>query len=177
MNRTKAAELAEIMKRYANGEVVQWQREGCPQNTWYHFPEPPFDHSKYIFRVLDFPEPPKGKEWWNPMKLTATNVGVHEGWRLLLEGELRGTYYRVWDYTNRKWDEGLNPWQKSNEGSFYTFRTKAPLPKPDPTPEELEEAEMRKASKSLGYIEDSFEPFVNGWKAHAAYLKTLEVVK
>jgi len=39
-------------------------------------------------KVIPFPSPPDGEEWQNPDKLTAEQVGIDDGWRLLLVSEV-----------------------------------------------------------------------------------------
>jgi len=39
-------------------------------------------------KTVRFPEPPAGEQWNNPGKLSAEQVGIQDGWRLLLKSEI-----------------------------------------------------------------------------------------
>lgn len=89
MNKTETLQAAEVMRRAAEGEMVELTRRDYLQ--WRIEPgHPGFNWVAFDYRILDFPPPPQGQKWHNPANLNATQVGVHEGWRLLLDGELNG---------------------------------------------------------------------------------------
>lgn len=85
-------------------------------------------------KAAEFPALPEGQEWHNPDGLTADQVEVREGWRLLIHGEpaerdtdeiwYRSDWVVVFGYHGEK------------AGLDYTIstRTKRPLPEP-PKPE------------------------------------------
>jgi hypothetical protein len=74
-----------------------------------------------------FPEPPAGEEWHNPDELSPEQVGVNDGWRLLLESETqedeRVDYIELWSPEHRHFTSG-----KYYPTDSQTFRTKRPLP-------------------------------------------------
>lgn len=167
------------MRRAASGEIVQYKAKSETWNSCAWSPDISWNWVLWDYRILDFPEPPKGQEWHNPNNHTATKVGVHEGWRLLTEEEYikgnknhRGDVEYWWHSRGR-----FAPLGGSCELVKETIRTKEPY-KPGPTPEELEEDAMEKASTQSAAAswapETMGHQFRNGWKAHAAYLKGLK---
>jgi len=96
---------------------------------------------------LAFPDPPHGWEWHNPEKLTPELIGITDGWRLLVQGEPRPVDVFFWD---TRWVMSAIH-SDCNISSLYTYRTKAPLPAPKPTAEELEKAEFLAWWKSTEY--------------------------
>jgi hypothetical protein len=89
-----------------------------------------FAHSHYLEAVpveISFPPAPEGREWWNFHNATPKQVGVSEGWRLLLKGERieEGdefflNCYRAWESTSRA--------DASAGDNRDTYRTRRPLP-------------------------------------------------
>lgn len=187
MNQQETQKAAEVMKRWSEGERVEARLR--PHNLWVllNSSDPPWNWDGCDYRILDFLEPTKGQEWHNPLKFNASKVGVHEGWRLLLKSELMPNPVEYWlDYRPGRWDTVTNTDYFGRKLEDLpkkggTYRTRAPLPKPEPTPEELEETANQKAWKDfLVHINglDAFrgekEALHFGWRAHAAYLKGLK---
>jgi len=83
------------------------------------------------FDFNEFPDPPPGKKWHNPQRLTPQQVQIQDGWRLCLTDE-------VADLPDQYLEEGV--WYDADPApdSIYaqsdlTYRTKAPLPWTNPT--------------------------------------------
>lgn len=163
------------MLRASHGEVVEYR--DLDGDFWTRCnSDPSWDWQCYAFRILEFPTPPKGEEWHNPHKLTATQVGVHEGWRLLLRSEVnlemkdakdgsRADFYRDGRWFHVKNDRFTFPLE-------YSYRTKAPLPKPKPSSEkamELAQKETGWVAPDCGYGEDS--AFCDGWGRAISWAK------
>ena len=74
---------------------------------------------------VKFPDPPDGEQWHNTDNLTAEQVGIEDGWRLLLVSEI---YERTHYIKSRVWVIGsgwglLDTWLcRSN---LVTYRVKA----------------------------------------------------
>lgn len=145
MNKTEILQAAEIMRRAAEGEVVKCRKKQ-PLSQWTHFYQDfiPWDWQHADYRILDFPSPPPNNVWHNPSSLNATQVGVHEGWRLLLESEIDGG--RRWDceqwFAPAGWgilsEESRRPMDLHHKiEPVGVYRTKSPLPevKADPMEE------------------------------------------
>lgn len=90
---------------------------------------------RYRIKPQEFPTPPEGEEWHNPDKLTPGQIGVKDGWRLLLESEIglphnhlknEGKYLdgKCLGWEAGEWSGMLN----SGLSSSYTYRTREPLP-------------------------------------------------
>jgi len=87
-------------------------------------------------RPLEFPAPPEGESWHNPENLTAEQVEVDKGWRLLTTGErssasddrlhFSGSDRQAWVKLSGRWDVGGN----CGNGELVTYRTRRPLPQP-----------------------------------------------
>ena len=128
---------------------------------------------------LAFPDPPHGWEWHNPENLTPEQVWVRDGWRLMAKGEPRHKGYQ--DYIGKYWTDGSRPELESGArlSDDITYRTKAPLPAPKPTPEEVERAEFETWAARPGieldlrrldfdnrpYIDNSTQQAFWAWKA------------
>ena len=110
---------------------------------------------------LTFPDPPHGWKWHNPANLTPEQVGIADGWRLCLGEE---TSLPNECYIQGNWSIAAHDGGPFLEMTTTTYRTKAPLPAPKPTPEEIEAAEIEaawiEAKWPLG-----FPVFKSGWKA------------
>ncbi len=84
------------------------------------------------FRIKpdEFPQPPEGKEWHNPENLTPEQVGVSEGWRLLLKDAERalesGTEFLMQD---GRWGR-FTDYHGMSRLDNRTYRTRRPLPAP-----------------------------------------------
>ena len=91
---------------------------------------------------MTFGDPPQGYTWHNPKNLTPEQVEVDKGWRLFMKGEARSDGYE--DYIVGDWTAGDREMIQSGQplSQIVTYRTKAPLPAPKPTPEELERLEF-----------------------------------
>ena len=122
---------------------------------------------------LTFGDPPVGYTWHNPENLTPEQVEVDKGWRLLLVGEIAtkkrddvwicGIFHSVNGY-----DGDVAGLEQPTAG----FRTKAPLPEPKPTPEEIErrefEAVMLDKFPEFCWASDFSQGAFAGWKAARA---------
>lgn len=171
MNPDELKHAAEVMRRAADGEVVEYiQKESLVTNQWRILPKESYDHfnfRNYCYKVLDFPPPPDGCQWWNPEKLNATQVGVHEGWRLPIYGHglpddaqrWNGNEWMHREYYNEK--AGSYGWQV--DGS--TWRTKSPLP--SPKVDALQEECQKHWDSRLMHSHD--DTFIAGWNAAAAH--------
>lgn len=87
-------------------------------------------NNDYIVKKLEFPAPPEGETWHNPLNLTPEVVEIDKGYRLLLKSEI-GLKFSDHPLFN-KCDKFYNhKWNCQNEGyeSYYTYRTLEPLPK------------------------------------------------
>jgi len=81
---------------------------------------------KYIAEYIPkFPEPPEGESWFNGSDLSADQVGVNDGFRLLLISELYNRECQIeaegWSDVERKWTKGRF-W--AVEKSIVTYRVK-----------------------------------------------------
>jgi hypothetical protein len=80
----------------------------------------------------EFPAPPEGDAWHNPARLTPAQVGVAEGWRLVLASESHGTDERV--PSTQYWSRHDSRWAAEEESRGYyadersSLRTRQPLP-------------------------------------------------
>ncbi len=78
-------------------------------------------------KPLEFPAPSESRAWGNPCNLTAEEVGLDQGWRLMMLGEV-----------TKQEDEFFwgNSWISAREGIVIyraqqeTYRTRRPLPTP-----------------------------------------------
>ncbi len=89
MNRQELEKAAEVMRRAAQGEMIESRDKRA--SGWcgaYHHNNAAWNWSEAEYRILDFPLPPSGQAWHNPAGLNATQVGVHEGWRCFVAEEL-----------------------------------------------------------------------------------------
>ena len=115
---------------------------------------------------LAFPDPPHGWEWHNPEKLTPGQVGILDGWRLYLIGEKPSVDCEQHDDPSwLAWGSGTAAF---DESYVCTYRTKAPLPTPKPTPEEiaLQEFEMVFLARypELDFDSDFAQGALDGWR-------------
>jgi len=83
-----------------------------------------------IIRVkpLKFSKPPEGEEWHNPANLTADQIEVDKGYRLLLKSEIGNK--EINHPLFRKCETFRSSWWKGSWGGCdgATYRTKVPLP-------------------------------------------------
>lgn len=164
MNKTETLQAAEVMRRAAEGELVrafQYGPLGPEYSSWSKGEQMTWDWKGFGYDVLEFPDPPPNSAWHNPANLTATQVGVHEGWRLLLESEMDGG--RRWDceqwFAPSGWghlsEESRRPtdlYHKIEPAGVY--RTKSPLPevKADPCEEACKHAFPQSWNSSIQTI-------------------------
>lgn len=139
MNQQELLAASEVMRRAGCGEVVESFPRFCDGGWKLTVPwQISWDWLKFDYRIVDFPPPPSGQSWHNLAGLTTTQVGVHEGWRLVLESELGRIPEGAFPWINYKWSTesvsyGLN--------ELLTFRTKSPLPVANPiVPVQTEES-------------------------------------
>lgn len=125
-----AADLYKKPYRYQTGSMIHKfssleteDIETCLKNGWEILPPEP----------LTFPDPPEGKQWHNPQGLTANQVEVNDGWRLVLSDEPSSAADNQWASSTKTW----HIWGKRDSGYpmkdyACTYRTRAPLPAPVP---------------------------------------------
>lgn len=174
MNKENTLKAAEIMRRAAEGEIVQSRRSGAHElaadGHWAMSIKPLWDFRRWEYRILEFPDPPKGEQWHNPHKLNATQVGVHEGFRLLLESEEIPEISEVWDsgWEKSHWS---GPNQIPAKKNVWTRRTKDTLPekKPPSTPEEAFKQSGFDCGEDIWFKEDTF---TSGWKAAIKFVNS-----
>ena len=162
MNTEEIKRASEVMRRASLGEMAESTLRNSALKWGVHF-LPHWDWNECDFRILDFPEPPEGQKWHNPPGLTATQVGVHEGWRLLLDCELDSRVrHDLERFCDGKWlstPKELFP----NPNGVYGLRTKSPLPevKSDPIKEAWERIVRMKLNCSTHETAEAF--FRLGW--------------
>ena len=104
------------------------------------------NESEIRIKAIAFPDAPEGEEWQNPDNLTAEQVGIEDGWRLLLVSEIyhRETSARI---SGCIWMPSLDipRWsiygRKYGEEKFSSYRVKAsdhPVGSLKPKVEEVE---------------------------------------
>lgn len=122
---------AELKAAHARGETIQ-----CNMGNvgWWDISLPLWTYpvSSYRIKPLSFPEPPEAQAWHNPDGLNAEQIGVNDGWRLLLDGEEihpQDEYFFAdeWDLTCAKIGQRVGVGLYNAD---YTMRTKRPLPTP-----------------------------------------------
>lgn len=128
MNKEQLLKAAEVMRRAAEGEIVEvHQTDGWKIIRW---GEPTWNWGSYDYRILDFPP----GNWHNPTALNATQVGVHKGWRLLLVEETSGKdkIPENFECHDRGWEPRGRIFYHAQWALFptHTYRTKSPLPSP-----------------------------------------------
>ncbi len=121
---------------------------------------------------LAFPDPPHGYAFHNPENLTPEQVGISSGWRLMVEGELRADGTQWWNDHEFEFVPGAKHRLGDSMGMNTTYRTKAPLPAPKPTPEEIERQEIGIAFDSAEVGIDDFSAFEAGFRAAKKGLTT-----
>lgn len=136
MNKDQLKQAAEVMRRAAEGEVVITKTGNT--EGWIVV-NPVWDWCKNDYRILDFPSPPEGQKWHNPANLNATQVGVRDGWRLLLESEVGEDQWKGGiEYMENSPTKRWSPFPEKLKYYFsyrtMVYRTKSPLPevKADP---------------------------------------------
>ncbi len=148
MNKEELKQAAEVMKRAADGEMVECRHRSYADSAWakaQQFSEGIcWNWTSWEWRILDFPPPPEGQQWHNPAGLNATQVGVHQGWRLMTHKEFGIVPADMEAFDGVRWCQipDITVWYSLNK---VTFRTKAPLPSPkvDAFDEHWEEVRIR----------------------------------
>jgi len=96
-----------------------------------------------------FPELPEGEEWHNPNNFSPAKVETQDGWRLITKSEWNRNRkqpvvfrddYEMWSSVRDKWTNGTY----TGSSSYVTYRTKEPLPTPQPA-EEMTVAQIEAA--------------------------------
>lgn len=105
------------------GGVEEWALDGL-----YSIGDPYHPRDLINIPPQQIPEPPEGRTWANRANLTAEQIGISEGWRLLLVGEVIPDDYQLW-FCGR-WDSGCGMEGCEQRNNADTRRTKQPLPKP-----------------------------------------------
>jgi len=91
------------------------------------------------FRIkpLEFPEPPVGEQWHNPAGVTAEQVEIDKGYRLLTKSEnlsAREDRFQLRPEGDREaWIKGSGIWdghKNCGDAGGITYRTRLPLPTP-----------------------------------------------
>lgn len=132
---------ADLKSAHAAGKTIQRHHELWPKDQWedagftnepaamvHRFFRP---YSRYTYRIkpLEFPAPPEGESWHNPDGLTAEQVEVDKGWRLLLVSEIKTEdNYRedIQFWPPIGWGDSFGYWTSHT----FSFRTKLPPPTP-----------------------------------------------
>jgi hypothetical protein len=116
---------AELKKAHASGKKLQVK---VANQGWCDVdPSGPCWCGEYRIKPETFPPAPEGTAWHNPENLTPEQVGVSEGWRLLLEDER--VYQQDQCFENRHWLGTCN-YEHGKMNRRLTYRTKRPLPTP-----------------------------------------------
>lgn len=168
MNKSETLRAAEIMRRAAEGEIVEFRFKS--RGNWDSATSPIWNWMEKEYRILEFPEPPKGESYHNPHNLNATQVGVHEGFRLLLKSELDEEWHTGTEFKNDGAEWRYSRGNKSNHCKTSTLRTKAPLPEKR-LPSTQEEASLAyMESKGFNELTDQERDAVHfGWNACQAH--------
>ncbi len=113
----------------AAGEIKMPLKEGGQEGLWYSFEA----LANNGFLLADSQSPCRvAEQWHNPRNLTAEQVGIADGWRLLLKSETDagkfGSGDEFWRISTGRFEHaGLPPGGCYRSGSD-TVRTKQPLP-------------------------------------------------
>jgi len=133
--------LSKILNAYLNGKPIEKKKS---DGTWRKYPEyqtsgvtilPGNNNSVLSDTVrIGVEVPPVGTAWHNPHNVTLTEAEREEGWRLLLNIEIRRPEVgNPLQDKCQKWYSYDNRWlgPKGNYGACLgeTYRTKMPLPK------------------------------------------------
>lgn len=81
-------------------------------------------------KKLNLSNPPVGEEWHNPLNLSAGQVGLNDGYRLLLKSEMPPCFHsnvkgkvEIYNFDDQQW------WRCcGGDSEFLIYRTKEPLP-------------------------------------------------
>lgn len=123
----EADPFAELKAAHAAGKTIQ----AFSGSVWLDCATPMWFEGEYRIKPEEFPAPPEGQQWHNPQHFTPEQVGVSEGWRLLLVGEQiqKGDMFDNYD---RTWVS--SSWVGVPVGGIATdtYRTKRPLPATPP---------------------------------------------
>lgn len=101
---------------------------------------------------LQFPAPPKGKQWHNPENYSPEQIEIDKGWRLTLVGEEKGRDWEIETDSSGNTEESCD-WQLSDYNAFdknWTYRTKAPLPVETPELDSIQ-VQFEEWAESLGW--------------------------
>lgn len=119
-----------VMTAAAKGVDIEFLNRNF-MGYWILQPIPSWDWFQYDYRIKEekFPDPPEGEGWHNPGNLTCSEIGVENGYRLLLKSEIKeadpcDNKIEKWRRTSETWDN--SGWVGSLNSE--TYRTKNPLP-------------------------------------------------
>lgn len=120
---------------------------------------------------------PEGYDWHNPHGLTNEQIGVSEGWRLLLKEEINqdrepSLDLEAWSIVRSKWCEGLYYGDIENQ----TYRTKWPLPSLKNTPTSHPDTKTVSESKDDDFPTPERQEKEAGLKWFLEYLKRCKEV-
>lgn len=117
---------AAVMQAALEGKPVQcnYSTPECPGHGWWPVTCPGWDWSSHMYRI-DPASSPRLAVGHNPDGLTEEQVGVKDGWRLLVEGELAN---RNTNPDIQMWMGLQYCWNKASQGVLLssTYRTKQP---------------------------------------------------
>ena len=104
---------------YAPGRADSWYRI----KTVFTLTEMIEDHREIRIKQTPIPDPPEGEEWQNPDNLTAEQIEIDDGWRLLLKSEVHEDKRKS---VGQIWTAGKS-WHSYGCGACktVTYRTKA----------------------------------------------------
>jgi len=131
-----AVEQAKALKPILEAIIEQNPRvRNCGRFACFDFPSKSLGQVLEAWSIapLEFHAPPEGEKWHNPDNLTADEVEVDKGYRLLLESEVaENGNSRHCNWLIEMFHYGEDPWQSGCYGDCRngSYRTKNPLPKP-----------------------------------------------
>ena len=119
-----------LKQAHADGKTIEMLFDGA----WRVWLNPDWSNSVDCYRIkpepapLEFPESPAGRQWHNPEACTPEQVGIADGWRLLLKDEEIRQGDEHWTaYSTAVWRPSQMVGALNNDCG-NTRRTRRPLP-------------------------------------------------
>ena len=108
---------------YAPGRADSWYRI----KTVSTLTEMIEDHREIRIKQTQIPDPPDGEKWHNPDSLTAEQIGIDYGWRLLLTSEIVKSRNVIsncyeWQSEETQWCDEFDDYSGSFECSTYRVK-------------------------------------------------------